>query len=239
MLSRDEQRKAFKAGAKEMLSPILGIAAWGLVTGVAIAQSTLTTWQAVVFCVLSFAGSAQLAALPLIVAFAPISIAVLTALVVNLRFVIYSAALARPLAHLTFRHRLWLSYLVGDVPFALYTRRFSHEPQSPIRVAYLTGIVVTNYLGWQTSILVGLALGASVPREWGLELAGTLALLAILIPMIERNRHTAVGVLVTAVVAVPSNVLPLHLGVLVSIACGVVAALLSDTWSFRGHRASV
>ena len=48
---------------------------------------------AIMMSLLVYAGSAQLAALPLIVAGAPLWVIVATGLITNLRFVIYSAAL--------------------------------------------------------------------------------------------------------------------------------------------------
>ena len=231
-----ERRAAWREGARDFLPPLIGVCAWGLVTGVAMAQSSLTTPQAVALSLLAFAGSAQLAALPLIAGLAPVWVTVLTALVVNLRFVIYSAALARPLGHLPLRRRLWLSYLVGDVPFALYMRRIESHPAWPARDAYLSGMCVTNYAAWHLSSLAGLALGASVPRDWGLELAGTLALLTLLIPMVLKRPPTAVGVGVTSVVALLAHGFPAHLGVLVAIVAGVVAALATDWLIGRGRR---
>lgn len=230
------RRAAWRAGARDFLSPLIGVAAWGLVTGVAMAQSTLSTPQAVAMSLFAFAGSAQLAALPLIAGLAPVWVTLLTALVVNLRFVIYSAALARPLGHLSLGRRVYLSYLVGDMPYALYSRRVAADPQWPQRDAYLSGMVVTNWVGWHVSSLVGLALGARVPREWGLELAGTLALLALLVPMVVRRPPAAVGVAVTSATALATYRYPLHLGVLVAIACGVTAALATDWVCGRGRR---
>ena len=62
----------FERGFREMLAPSLGIAAWGLVTGVAMVKSGLSVPVAALMTVLVYAGSAQLAALPLIVAGAPL-----------------------------------------------------------------------------------------------------------------------------------------------------------------------
>lgn len=236
MGSQDERRAAWREGARDFLPVLLGVAAWGLVTGVAMVQSALAMYQTVAMSLLAFAGSAQLAVLPLIGVVAPVWVIVLTALVVNLRFVIYSAALARPLAHLPFRRRIWLSYLVGDVPFALYMRRTATNVAWPARDAYLAGMVVANWWGWQLSSLAGIALGARVPREWGLQLAGTLALLALLIPMASQRPPAAAGVCVTALVAILTYRFPLHLGVLVAILAGVVAALTVEGLVGRGRQ---
>ena len=52
-----------------------------------------------VLSLLAYAGSAQLAALPLIAAVAPVWLVFVTAVVVNLRFLVYSAAVRAGFAH--------------------------------------------------------------------------------------------------------------------------------------------
>ena len=88
----DGERAAFRDGFRDLIPVGPGTFAWGLVTGVAMVKSGLTLAQAVGMTVLVFAGSAQLSSLPLIAAASPVWVIVLTALVVNLRFVIYAAA---------------------------------------------------------------------------------------------------------------------------------------------------
>jgi predicted branched-subunit amino acid permease len=51
-----------------MTGPSVGIAAWGLVTGVAMVKSGLSIPVAVLMSLLVFAGSAQLAVIPLLAA---------------------------------------------------------------------------------------------------------------------------------------------------------------------------
>ena len=91
-----------------MAGPSLGIAAWGLVTGVAMVKSGLTLAQCLAMTLLVFAGSAQLASLPLIAAGAPLWVLLGTAFCVNLRFrhlqcavapLLRAPAAAPPLAH--------------------------------------------------------------------------------------------------------------------------------------------
>ena len=55
----------FRRGAREMTGIALGISAWGVVAGVAMANSSLGTAWAVVMSLVVFSGTAQLAALPL------------------------------------------------------------------------------------------------------------------------------------------------------------------------------
>jgi predicted branched-subunit amino acid permease len=88
------ERAAWRDGVKTGLPTLFGIAAWGMVVGVAMVKGGLTVAQACGMTLVAFAGSAQLASLPLIAAHAPVWVVFATALVVNLRFVIFSALVA-------------------------------------------------------------------------------------------------------------------------------------------------
>ena len=61
----------FRQGMRDLAPQALGIAAWGLMTGVAMVKSGMGLLASVVMTLMVFAGSSQLAAIPLIVAGAP------------------------------------------------------------------------------------------------------------------------------------------------------------------------
>jgi predicted branched-subunit amino acid permease len=67
-----------------------GIAAWGLMTGVAMVKSGMSVTESVAMTLLVYAGSSQLAAIPLIMAGAPMWVIWATGFCVNLRFVVFS-----------------------------------------------------------------------------------------------------------------------------------------------------
>src|SRR5689334_15257823 len=112
---KEAQQSAFRAGMKRGLPPLPGIAAWGMVVGIAMVKTDFTVWQAIGMSLLTFAGSAQLAALPLIAVDAPLWIIFLTGLIVNLRFVIFSVIIAPHFPHLSLRQRAFWGYLIADV----------------------------------------------------------------------------------------------------------------------------
>ncbi len=122
-----------------MLAPSLGIAAWGLVTGVAMVKSGLSVPVAALMTVLVYAGSAQLAALPLIVAGAPLWVVLATAFCVNLRFVIYSAHWRKYFGHLPRWQRLTLTYFAADLNYVLFVRRFPEPRPGARAVAVFPG----------------------------------------------------------------------------------------------------
>ena len=114
----------FRVGMRDMLAIAPGTAAWGLMTGVAMVKSGLSTVESLLMATLVFAGSAQLAAIPLIAASAPIWVILATALCVNLRFVVFSAHLRPYMMHLPLAKRLASGYFTADLSYVLFTRRF-------------------------------------------------------------------------------------------------------------------
>jgi predicted branched-subunit amino acid permease len=221
--------QAFAQGRSEMLPAGIAIASWGLVTGVAMAKSGLPASYAIALSLTVFAGSAQLATLPLIVAGAPLPVIWLTALMVNLRFVIFSAALRPYFSNIRLRQRLLAGYLAGDIGFALFMRNFAgaREKGTAEQRGYFYGGAATNWVAWQISSIAGILLAALIPTQWGLDLAAVLALLAVLIPMLLGIPALA-GVVTTAALSVVLVGLPLKLGLLASIVAGVAVAVLLE-----------
>jgi predicted branched-subunit amino acid permease len=74
------------------------------------------------------------------------------------------------------------------------------------------------------SSIIGILAADAIPAAWGLELAGTLALIALVVPLCARAPALA-GVVVAGVVALAAHALPLRLGLALAIVCGMGAAL--------------
>src|SRR6478672_10979223 len=134
---------AFREAARQMLPLATGIAAWGLMTGVAMVKSGMSAVEALAMTFLVYAGSSQLAAIPLIVASAPAWVILATAFCVNLRFVVFSLHLRPYLMHLPRWRRLLNGYLTADMTYAVFTRRFPTPGLTPEehrqQEAYLSG----------------------------------------------------------------------------------------------------
>jgi len=200
-----------------MAGPSLGIAAWGLVTGVAMVKSGLTLAQCLAMTLLVFAGSAQLASLPLIAAGAPLWVLLGTAFCVNLRFVIFSAQWRHYFGHLP-RHRRWpIGYLAGDLNFVNFVKRFPDPQPGPGQEAYFWGTVSVNWTAWQTASIAGILLAERIPTTWGLGFAGVLALLGMAYSLLnERVLWIVAGVAVA--VSIAAYALPFKLHIVAAIA---------------------
>ncbi len=230
----DEDPALFREAVKTGAPTLFGIAAWGLVVGVALINTGLSLAQALGMVLLVFAGSAQLAALPLIAAGAPVWVVFATALVVNLRFVIFSALLAPHFSHLPWRQRFMLGYVSGDITVNLFQQRFPSEAPAAGKVSYLKGLIIPNWLSWQAGSIIGVFLGSMVPPHWGLGLAGTLAIVCILVPA-AMTRASLVGVIVAGTVAVLAHGMPYKLGLLVAVLLGMLAAMVVEETSAKAR----
>jgi predicted branched-subunit amino acid permease len=223
------QQQAFREGLRAGMPSWFGVAAWGLVVGVAMIKTSLTLWQSLGMTLLVFAGSAQLAALPLIAAGAPVWVIFATALVVNLRFVIFSALLAPHFSGLPWRTRAWLGFLTGDVTVAIFMQRFPDLTPDARKLPYLKGLIYPNWSSWQVGSILGILLGSQIPTSWGLDFAGTLAILCITLPLL-MNHATLFGAVVAAIVALLAAHMPYKLGLLLAVIVGMSASMLLASW---------
>ena len=217
----------FARGARDMVGISMGIAAWGLVTGVAMAKSGLPLPLSILMSLLVFAGSAQLAALPLLVSGAPAWMVWAIALCVNLRFVIFSAQWRPYFAQFPRWYRMLLGYFTADLNYVVFMTRFPRPEPAPEQMPYFWGGVAVNWTSWQLPTLAGLLLADAIPTEWGFGFAGILALLGLMYSLLtDRASRVAAGV--AAAAAVATVALPLKLNIVVAIAAAVAIGLLMD-----------
>ena len=127
--------------------------------------------------------------------------------------------------------RLYLGYFTGDVTYVLYTRRFPKpaetETQRRAQMAYLWGGNVCNWFFWQTLSMLGIFLGNALPASWGLEFAGTLALLAVACSL-ATTQLRGLSAIIAAAAAVAAFGLPYRLNIVSAIAVAVVVCLLLE-----------
>ncbi|ARV19753.1 Inner membrane protein YgaZ [Curvibacter sp. AEP1-3] len=230
-LAENRRHPEFRRGFADMAGVAPGIAAWGLMTGVAMVKSGLSPVEALLMATTVFAGSSQLAAMPLIQAGAPMWVILATGFCVNLRFVVFSAHLRPYLMHLPRWQRLVTGYLSADLTYVLFTKHYPHPgvnaDERAAQMAYLAGNGGINWASWVTSSVVGVILAKFVPTSWGLGFAGILALVGMLASLANtRMRWVSAGVAGSAAVA--AFALPLKLNILVAIAAAVTVCLLLE-----------
>ena len=229
------QKQFFIDGFKEMSHSGVTILTWGFVTGIAMAKSTLTLHQALAMSLLVYAGSSQLAALPLIAAGLPIWMILITSFMVNLRFVIFSLGLQAHFSYLPLWRRIFLGYCTADFSYLLYIKRYPN-PQTPqelnadhqhLRLQWMMGMQFSNWFIWQVGSISGILLASQIPNSWGLEFAGAIALLAIIVPMLDRA-SARWAALTATVVAVATYGVPFRLNIVLAIGAALIVGMMTD-----------
>src|SRR4051812_30327722 len=190
----------FAVGARETRDVALGIGAWGLVAGIAMTKAGLGPVFAVAMSLFVFAGSAQLAALPLMVQGAPLWVIWATAFCVNLRFVIFSAGWRPYFESLERPKRLLAAYFTVDFTYIAFMRRFPAPVDTRAHLAYVAGNAAVGWTAWQGMTILGVVLADVIPTCWGLGFAGSLALLGITASLLV-NRATWIAAAVAACAA--------------------------------------
>ncbi|WP_180683093.1 AzlC family ABC transporter permease [Tepidicella baoligensis] len=229
----------FWEGVRDQAGVATGIAAWGLMTGVAMVKAGLSVFEASAMTLLVYAGSAQLTAVPLMASGAPMWVILAAAFCVNLRFVVFSAHLRPYVMHMPLRERLATGYVTGDLSYVFFARRYPHPGRSlEERVrqqAYLAGNCAVNYVAWMLASLIGIALAHVIPAQWGLGFAGILALLGVGCSL-ATSRLRIVSAGVAGAAAIAAWALPLKLNIVVAIAAAVAICLVIEAHGPRWLR---
>ena len=221
----------FRQGWRDQTSVALGIAAWGLMTGVAMVKSGLSPLEATLMTLIVYAGSAQLAAVPLMAAGAPLWVILAAAFCVNLRFVVFSAHLRDYMMDLPLPQRLLRGYATADLSYMLMLRHWPQAAPEPAgrqqQRSYLAGSGLLAWICWTSTSLLGAAFASSIPISWGLSFAGTLALTGI-VWALTQNTLRALALVIAGSAAVAAFALPLKLNILVAIAAAVCVCMVLE-----------
>lgn len=227
------RREAARRGTLDVLPIVLGVLPFGLIVGATAVDVGLGVSEAVGFSTIVFAGAAQLAAIDLIGRDAPVAVAIGTALVINLRMLMYGASIAPHLAHVPLPRRAGAAYLLTDQAYALSIARYQTGMAPDRRLPYYLGAAVPLWLGWQAVTVVGALGGGAIPEEVPLEFAVPLTFLVLLLPAVS-DRPTLTAAVVAATVAVVAAPLPANLGMPLGAGAGIAAGYAAARWKAPG-----
>lgn len=211
-------------GARAMVPWLIGVAPFGLVIGVSAARADIPTLAGVLTGPAIYSGSAQVATIALLDAGATPLVIVVTALIINLRLILYSAAMAPHWRSTPWWWRAAAAYLLIDPSFAVGIDRYSRSGDQRRAHAYYLGGAVVLWMGWLAAIVIGAVAGAELPAKLRLEFVIPLYLVGEIVPKLgSPATRRAVGA--AAVVAIAALAAPLHLGVAIAIVVGLAAGL--------------
>jgi predicted branched-subunit amino acid permease len=221
------KKNFFRFGFLKILPIMSGVVPFGAVVGSAASEAGLSVTQSMLINVFVFAGASQLAAVNLMTKNATIAVVVFTGLIINLRFLLYSAAISPVLHGSSFWTRFFGAYFLTDQSYAVMSAHEKHFKSSKDAIQFYFGACACMVITWHLSVLAGTLFGNFAPRNWALDYAVPLSFIALVIPTL-KNRAYAFVAICSALSGILLYRLPLNLGLIASALIAIsVAVFLS------------
>ncbi|SEJ63426.1 AzlC family ABC transporter permease [Demequina mangrovi] len=213
------------AGVRAVAPLMPGAILFGLAFGALIRVAGINAWVGNFASVSVVAGASQIAIVEQLRAGAPAAIAVLTALVINARFALYSAALAPVFEAFPARWRLGLAHLMTDQSAVVALQHSPRWPDPVRRRWFIWGSSGPFVAVWAMGTAAGIALGPVIPDSWQIGFIVPLMFLAVLVPGL-RDSPALVAVAVSVGVVLLGKELPYGLNVLLGALAGIAAGAM-------------
>jgi predicted branched-subunit amino acid permease len=216
----------FQMAFTDALAVAAGMVAFGVALGVTVVTFASSRLAGLLGGALVYGGSAQLTAITLLDRGVGIAAATLTAAIVNLRLLLYSASLA-PRFESQPRWFRWLApHFIIDQTYLMSTTRMSLAGRPFRRYWGWLGALVL--IIWTGSIALGIGLGPVLPDLPHLGLVGTALFVGLLVPRLTSRPAIVAAVVGGATAAITSTALP-SAGIIAGALAGVAAALRSSS----------
>ncbi|MGB8347623.1 MAG: AzlC family ABC transporter permease [Ktedonobacteraceae bacterium] len=220
-------RSEFLLGIRDELPILSGVLPFGMIYGVSAISVGIPASIAQAMSCIVFAGSAQFVITQLIAAGTPSPVVILTAFIVNIRHILYSASIAPYTRKL---HPLWkllLAYLLTDEAYAVTISHYQKTGDDEQKHWYFLGAGLALWTTWQLSTAAGIFLGGQIPAGWSLDFAATLTFIALVVPALKDRASTAAA-LTAALAALLANALPMKLGIAIAALTGIAVGFTME-----------
>jgi len=205
----------FFKGVRSMLPITAGVVPFGAVMGTVSADANLTLFQTVTMNLFVFAGSAQLATVDLMLKNTEAFVVILTGIVINLRFILYSAAISPVIQKSSLATKIFAAYFLTDQTYAVMSAKQSKFKTTKEVIEFYFGAAISMALVWHSSVLSGFIFGNFAPSTWALDYAVPLSFVALVAPTLKKTNYLIVAVASSILSLLLINV-PYNLGLIIS-----------------------
>lgn len=223
--TKSSPQSAFWSGLQQFLPIVPGALAFGIVYGVAAIDIGIKPVEGILMSIFMLAGASQIVTIELLKTEASIWIIILSVMIVNLRFIIYSASLTQYLKPYSIWWRMALGYFLTDQPYALSIAYFDEHPDAPHKQWFHLGHSVMLWIVWVIGSALGLLVGDFIPESLSFGFAIPLMFIAIAVPAV-KDWTFLIAAIVASVVALIAAPLPNNLGLLLAVICGMLVGVL-------------
>lgn len=223
----------FRAGAPFLLV----VVPFGMLFGVVATEAGLNLAQVMGFSLLVIAGAAQFTAVQLMTENAPVVIVLISALAVNLRMAMYSAAMAPHLGKSVGWRKLLVAYFLVDQTYAVSDQHFTERPEltNTQKFLFFLGALSPVCLPWYGATWLGAVVGTRIPPEYALDFAVPITFLALIAPALRSLAHVAAALTAVLVALLAVN-LPFSLGTIVAALTAIAVGAQVELWQDRRAR---
>ena len=152
----------FLAGARRSIPILISTAPFGLLYGAIAVDQGLTVWQACLMSLTIYAGASQLVGIDLFKNNAAPWIVILSIFIVNVRHLLYSAAVGRRIGHFPFAQQVIAFFFLIDPQFVETERK--GERDGHVSFAWYMGLALPVYVLWNVESLLGALFGKLIPN---------------------------------------------------------------------------
>jgi 4-azaleucine resistance transporter AzlC len=222
-------RNEFLSGLKNVAPILLGVIPFGMIYGALAVEVGLPPLMAQAMSFIVFAGSAQFIMAQLVGSGTALLTIFVTACLVNLRHVLYSASVAPYTTPLPRTWKWTLVYLLTDEAYAVGITGYQTADDPRRKHWYFLGAGVGLWSTWQLSTAVGVFLGGQIPASWSLDFALPLTFIVLVVPALT-DRAGVAAALVAGGTAIIAASLPHNLGLIVASLAGMLVGLAVESW---------
>jgi len=227
-LSDEANRAPFLAGFRDTFPVHLGIVPFAVIVGVTAVELGFSAVEITVMSATVFGGAAQLAAVFLMADGASLLLVAATVVMINVRFMTYSASLAPIFRSYSRARKAVASFLITDPGYALSMPRFrAADGDGSHPHWYYLGSGASMWLFWVLGTAVGAGMGLGIPDAFPVDLVLPLVFIGLLFPVVEDRPSAATAVVAGGVAAAAAG-LDHGLGLLVGVAAGLLVGVSLD-----------
>lgn len=213
----------FRYGIIKFFPIATGVIPFGAVMGSVSANAGLTVSQSTVMNFLVFGGASQLASVDLMKNHAPLLVVVITGLVINLRFILYSAAIVPVFKNSKTAVKLLAAHSLTDQSYTLMTANEDKLKSSSEKISFFFGTCLCMWIVWQSSVLLGYLFGNFAPTRLSLDYAVPLSFIALVLPTLKNKKYVFIA-LFSFLTSLLLQDLPLRMGLIVTAAISMMLA---------------
>ncbi len=161
--------------------------------GSSFAEAKLEFFHAMVMNTTVYAGAAQLATVDLMKLNAALAVVIVTGLIINMRFLLYSVAMAPFLKNSSGWIKFICAFSLTDQSYAAMISNQDKFETDKDAVDFYLGTATCMLITWHSAVIAGYVFGNFAPSWLSLDFAIPLSFIALLVPTLKTKSHVTVA----------------------------------------------